>query len=71
MITLTPQMRMIFAVEAVWLLLGILFTGVASASLLLWMSFGWVAWSAYSGNLMGTAGADMLLGKLQPYLKWN
>lgn len=69
MLKLTDQIRMIFALEAAWLLLGILLTGISSASLLLWFSFGWVAYSAYSGELWGTFGADWLLEKLQPYLK--
>jgi len=69
MLNLTEQMRAIMAIEAVWILVGILLTGVTQASLLLWASVAFLAWSAYSGKLMGTAGADWLLEKVRPYLK--
>ncbi len=65
---LTDEMRMILAIEAVWLLVGILLTGITTASLLLWMTLGWVVWSAWSGKLIGTFSAGWLLEKVRPYL---
>jgi len=65
---LTEQMRMVMAIEAAWLLVGIILTGVTTASLMLWLSVAFLGYSAYSGTLMGTAAADWLLEKVRPYL---